>query len=258
MVVGINGIPCFPDASMPRFLADNMRGKRTGITREDVLGACRKNPGVGRRELAGLPGCSEQTIRRRLEDNNVGGGRSVPQTKVMLTGSMLASMAGEHGPCLYGRRIWRKDPCRITCRRHAISYRAVDGFGRVCVFRMPGMTRYGRGRLPLGERPARGSGGVWRIKSVRGNMRHGAEFPEDMSGRVMRPLYPAGGVVLDPLAGTGTATAVARRLGRRRPGRNGACFCRRGFSAIPWPVRCCLSAARYSVCNCRRGFSAVP
>ena len=75
MVVGINGIPCFPDASMPRFLADNMRGKRAGITREDVLGACRKNPGVGRRELAGLPGCSEQTIRRRLEDNNVGGGQ---------------------------------------------------------------------------------------------------------------------------------------------------------------------------------------
>ena len=139
MVVNINGIHCFPDASMPRFLADNVRGKRARTTCEDMLDACRKDPDVGRRELARLPGCSEQTVRRRLEDNNARGGRSAPQTKVMLTGDMLASMAEEYGLYLYDRRVWHKDPCWITCRRHAISYLAVDGFGRAYVFWKPGI-----------------------------------------------------------------------------------------------------------------------
>ena len=151
MVVNINNILCFPDASMPRFLANNMRGKRARITREDVLDACRNNPGAGRRELAKMLGCSEQTVQRRLEDNNARGGRSVPQTKIMLTGDMLASMADEHGLYLYDKRIWHKDPCWINCRWHSTSYRAVDEFEHVYVFWKPGITQYDRGRLSPDE-----------------------------------------------------------------------------------------------------------
>ena len=199
---------------MPRFQADNMRGKGSGVARADVLAACRSSPGAGRREMARLLGCSEQTVQRRLENNNAGGGKAATQTN-LLTGSMLAPMAEECGFHLYDRRIWRKDPCWATCRWHSASYRAVDEFEHVFVFWKPGITQYDRSRLSGAEWPAWGSRGVWEIASVRSNRRHGAEFPEGLAARVIRLFSPAGGTVLDPFVGTGTTTAVAKRPGRR-------------------------------------------
>ena len=73
---------------MPRFQADNVRGKKVKVTRETVLVAKAQHPTASRYELAALLGCSEQTVQRRLEDNNVRGGENAPSTKILLTGCM--------------------------------------------------------------------------------------------------------------------------------------------------------------------------
>ena len=214
MAVNIGDILCYPDPTMPRFQANNVRGKAVGITRADVLNAQRKYPTANRHEIAALLGCSEQTVQRRVENNNVRGGKSTTPTKVLLTGAMLANMAEEQGLYLYDQRIWHKDPCWVNSQWHSVSYRAVDEFEHLYVFWRPGITDFDRERLAPKEWAAWGSRGVWNIRSVRSNRRHEAEFPEELAERVIRLFTPARGVVLDPFVGTGTTTAVAARLGR--------------------------------------------
>lgn len=215
MVVNIGDILCFPDPTIPRFQANNRHGKKISLTRRDVLDARQRHPGADRRKLARLLGCSEQTIQRRLENNNVRGGKSGMPTKIMLTGALLASMAEDSGLYLYDKRVWHKDPCWANSRWHSVSYRSVDEFEHIYVFWKPGITDYDRRRLSSDEWSEWGSRGVWNIKSVRNNDRHEAEFPELLAERVVRLFSPAGGTVLDPFVGTGTTTAVAKRLGRK-------------------------------------------
>ena len=215
MVINIGDILCFPDPDMPRIQANNVRGKKIKISREMVLAAKKRYPAANRHELAAILGCSEQTIQRRLEDNNVRGGKYATGTKVLLTGCMVTQWAEESGFYLYDRRIWHKDPCWANSRWHSNSYRAVDEFEHIYVFWSPGITEYDRDRLDASEWSEWGSRGVWAIRSVSRNDRHEAEFPEELARRVVRLFSPLGGVVLDPFVGTGTTTAVAKRLGRR-------------------------------------------
>ena len=215
LAVNIGDILCFPDAAMPKFQADNLRRKKSAVTREQVLAAREAHPRARRQELATLLGCSEQTIQRRLEHNNVRGGKQSASTKVLLTGCMVAEWAEEAGFYLYDQRIWHKDPCWANGRWHSNSYRAVDEFEHVYVFWRPGITQYDRHRLAPREWAQWGSRGVWRRRSVGRNHRHEAEFPEELANRVIRLFSPVGGVVLDPFVGTGTTTKVAKLLGRR-------------------------------------------
>ena len=215
MAINIGDILCFPDESIPRFQADNVRRKKVQITKADVLITQAQNPGANRYQLADLLGCSEQTIQRRLEDNNVRGGKAAIPTKVLLTGCMVSDWAEEAGFHLYDQRIWHKDPCWVNSQWHSNSYRAVDEFEHVYVFWQPGITEYDRDRLDNQEWADWGSRGVWNIRSVRRNDRHEAEFPEELARRVIKLFSPANGVVLDPFVGTGTTTAVARSLGRQ-------------------------------------------
>lgn len=215
MVVNIADILCFPDPAMPRFQADNINGKKHKVTREDALAARKKYPNANRYELAEILGCSEQTVQRRLENNNVRGGKHEPATKVMLTGGMLAEWAEAAGLYLYDRRIWHKDPCWANSRWHSTSYRAVDEFEHLYVFWKPGIVRYDRHRLTATEWAEWGSRAVWKLASVHRNWRHEAEFPESLVERVVRLFSPHGGAVLDPFLGSGTTTVVAKRLGRK-------------------------------------------
>lgn len=214
MVVNIGDILCFPDPAMPRFQANNVHGKTSTVTREEVLEAKRLYPRASRKELGALLGCSEQTVQRRLEHNNVRGGKQQAATKVLLTGELLAGWAETAGLYLYDQRVWHKDPCWANSRWHSTSYRAVDEFEHVYVFWRPGIVTYDRERLSASEWADWGSRGVWRIRSVRKNDRHEAEFPEELATRVIRLFSPEWGVVLDPFVGSGTTTVVAKRLNR--------------------------------------------
>lgn len=63
-----------------------------------------------------------------------------------------------------------------------------------------------------------GSRAVWNIRSVQRNNRHECEFPEMLAERVIRLFTDTGDVVLDPFAGSGTTTAMARKLKRKYVG----------------------------------------
>lgn len=215
LVVNIADILCFVDPEMPRFQANNVNGKKQKVTREDVLAMQHRHPRANRYELAALLGCSEQTVQRRLEHNNVRGGKTDSATKVLLTGAMVVEWAESAGLYLYDRRIWHKDPCWMNSRWHSTSYRAVDEFEHLYVFWKPGIVSFERDRLDADEWAEWGSRGVWRLASVRRNQRHEAEFPEELAERVIRLFSPQDGAVIDPFVGTGTTTTVAKRLGRR-------------------------------------------
>lgn len=215
MVVNIGDILSFADPAMPRIQADKVSGKRSPVTKSDVLAAKNRMPDAGRRELAASLGCSEQTVQRRLEHNNVRGGKQACGTRVVMTGSMVAGWAEEAGMYLYDRRVWHKDPAWANSRWHTSSYRAVDEHENVLAFWKPGITEYDRQRLSAGEWGEWGSRGVWKIASVRKNGRHEAEFPQELARRVVKLFSPRGGMVLDPFVGTGTTVAAAKAEGRR-------------------------------------------
>jgi len=215
MVINISDILCFVDENMPRYMANNVSNKKVAITREDVLETMMKYPKASRYELAKKLGCSEQTIQRRAEHNNVRGGKTSAATKVFLIGGFLQEWAESVGLYLYDRRVWHKDPCWANSRWHSNSYRAVDEFEYLYVFWKPGIVNVDRNRLKKDEWAEWGSRGVWNIRSVQRNGRHECEFPEMLAERVIRLYSDPGNVVLDPFVGSGTTTKIARKLKRK-------------------------------------------
>jgi len=218
MVININDILCFVDPDMPRYMANNVSNKKISINRNDILKVKKTHPDASRYELARMLGCSEQTIQRRLEHNNVRGGKHAAGTKVFVVGGLLQEWAESAGLFLYDRRIWHKDPCWANSRWHSNSYRAVDEYEYLYVFWKPGIVEVDRNRLAPEEWAAWGSRAVWQIRSVQSNGRHECEFPEMLAERVIRLYSDAGDVVLDPFVGSGTTTVAARKLRRKYVG----------------------------------------
>jgi site-specific DNA-methyltransferase (adenine-specific) len=215
LAINIADILCFRDASMPRVQAQAPRKRRSAVTRADVLQTAREHPDFNREALARLLGCSEQTIDRRLNGNNIRGGKYALQTRVKIVGGLLEAWALEAGLYPYDRRIWVKDPAWENSRWHTLTYRAVDEFEYVYVFWKPGVTTVDRSRLTAAEWKAWGSRAVWTIASVRANDDHEAKFPVELPRRAIRMLTAPGDVVLDCFLGSGTTAVAALAEGRR-------------------------------------------
>ena len=215
LAINIADILAFPDPDMPRIQADNVSNKRVKITRQQVLDAQREHPDFNRYQLADLLGCSEQTIDRRLKDNNARGGKYAVQRKVKLVGGLVEEWATEAGFYLYDRRVWVKDPCWENGQWHSLSYRSVDEFEYVYIFWKPGITTVDRSRLDRDEWSEWGSRAVWHIPSVRANIEHEAQFPLELPRRVIRLLSAPGDLVLDCFVGSGATPASAIAQGRR-------------------------------------------
>ncbi|HYE03729.1 MAG TPA: DNA methyltransferase, partial [Phycisphaerales bacterium] len=213
--VNIADILCFADPAIPRIQAENLSGNRIPLTRQDIERELASNPGLNRYQLARRLGVSEQTVDRRLRDNNIRGGKHGTQTRVKLVGELLESAAYAAGLYLYDRRVWAKDPAWQNSRWHTNSYRAVDEFEYVYIFWKPGITRVDRERLTRAEWSEWGSRGVWTFPSVRSNDDHEAKFPLELPSRLIRLLTDPGDLVLDCFMGSGTTARAAVGLGRR-------------------------------------------
>src|SRR5271157_3387204 len=215
VVINIADVLCFADPEMPRFQAETVNQRRSPITREQVLEAKAKHPDYNRDQLAAFLGCSEQTIDRRLNGNNIRGGKYATQTRVKIVGGLIEEWGTAAGFYLYDRRIWVKDAAWENSKWATLSYRAVDEFEYLYFFWKPGITTVSRDKLTSQEWSEWGSRAVWEIPSVRANDDHEAKFPVELPRRVIELLTNPDDVVLDPFMGSGTTAEAAIVEGRR-------------------------------------------
>lgn len=214
VVINIADILCFYDPKMPRIQAENVDKRRSKVTREEVLRAKAKYPQYNRNQLAAVLGCSEQTVDRRLNGNNIRGGKYATQTRVQTVGGLIEQWGLDAGFYLYDRRIWVKDAAWENSRWSILSYRSVDEFEYLYFFWKPGITTIRREKLSSYEWSQWGARGVWTIPSVRANDDHEAKFPLELPRRVILLLTEPGDIVLDPFMGSGTTAEAAILEGR--------------------------------------------
>jgi DNA modification methylase len=215
LVINIADILCFKDESMPKIMAENISRRKIKLTKEEILTVKEKHPDWNRYKLAEYFKCSEQTIDRRLNGNNIRGGKYQTQTRVFLVSGFIEEAALNAGFYLYDRRIWVKDAAWENSKWHTISYRSVDESEYVYIYWKPGITKVDRSRLTKQEWVNWGSRGVWDIQSVRSNSDHDSKFPVELSRRVIKLLTDPDEIVLDCFIGSGTTAIAAINEGRR-------------------------------------------
>jgi site-specific DNA-methyltransferase (adenine-specific) len=215
LVINIADILCFKDHAMPRVQADVVHRKRSTVTKEDILKAWAEHPDYSRYQIAALLGCSEQTIDRRLNGNNIRGGKHEAQTRVKVVGGLVEEWALKAGLYPYDRRVWVKDAAWENSRWASLSYRSVDEFEYLYFLWKPGITKYDRNRLSRDDWKNWGSRGVWNFPSVRANDDHEAKFPLELPTRVIRLLTDPDEIVLDCFMGSGTTALAAIREQRQ-------------------------------------------
>ena len=215
LAINIADILCFKDESMPQIMAENISRRKVTVTKEQILKVWSRHPSYSRKQIAEVMGCSEQTIDRRINGNNIRGGKYSPQTRVKLAGEILESSAYKNSLYLYDRRIWAKDPAWENSKWHTISYRAIDEFEYVYIFWKPGITTVDRSKLSKDEWINWGSRAVWNIASVRANDNHESKYPIELPRRLIQLLTVPGDTVLDCFIGSGT-TAVAAIIEDRK------------------------------------------
>jgi len=215
LAINIADILCFKDESMPRIMAENISRRKIALSKEGILAVKKKHPNWNRYKLAEHFGCSEQTIDRRLNGNNIRGGKYQSQTRVFLVGGLIEEAALSVGFYLYDRRIWVKDAAWENSRWHTISYRSVDESEYLYIFWKPGITKVDRSRLTKEEWVNWGSRGVWEIPSVRSNADHDSKFPVELPRRTIKLFTEPGEIVLDCFMGSGTTAVAAISEGRQ-------------------------------------------
>lgn len=214
-VINIADILCFEDESIPRFQSVNTKKLKVHLTAADIIKVKELHPEWKRDQLAMHFGCSEQTIDRRLNGNNIRGGKYKPQTRVNLVGHMIESAGYDCGLPMYDRRVWKKDAAWQNSQWHSSSYRSVDEFEYLYFLWKPGVTKVDRERLTKEEWVNWGGRGVWEFPSVRSNNDHEAKFPEELPRRLIKLLTDKDGIVLDCFLGSGTTAIAAMKLGRQ-------------------------------------------
>lgn len=214
LAINIADILCFPDPAIPKFQSRNISMQRSPITKEQILQAKAENPDLNRNQLAALLGCSEQTIDRRLNGNNIRGGKYETQTRVHLVGNIIEQAGYEAKLYMYDRRIWKKDPSWMNSKWHNSSYRAVSEYEDIYILWKPGETVVNRDKLTSQEWTSWGSRAVWEFSSVRANREHEAMFPVELPKRLIKLLTEPEDIVLDCFMGSGT-TAIAAILEKR-------------------------------------------
>lgn len=215
MVINIADILAFQDERMPRIQADNPSNKKCSVTREMILEAKTKYPDYSRYQLAEYLNCSEQTIDRRLNGNNVRGGKHAVGTHVKLVGGQLEDYAYQAGLYLYDKRIWQKDPAWANSRWTTNTLKAVSETEDLYIFWKPGAYVVNRDRLTSAEWKEWGLRQVWNIPSVRANDIHQAMFPIELAYRVIKLYTDEGDIVLDPFLGSGTTVLAAIEANRK-------------------------------------------
>ena len=208
LVINIADILAFKDENMPRIMGLNPANRKCSVTKEQILKVLEEHPQYNRRELAKVLNCSEQTIDRRLNGNNIRGGKYAVGTHVKLVGGELEQYAYDAGLFLYDKRIWKKDPAWANCKWTTNTLKAVSETEDLYIFWKPGEYVINRERLTEDEWRDWGYRQVWEIPSVRANNVHPAMFPIELAKRVIRLYTDEGDIVLDPFMGSGT-TAIA-------------------------------------------------
>jgi site-specific DNA-methyltransferase (adenine-specific) len=215
LAVNIADILVFKDGNMPRIQADAIQRKKITLTKEDILEALAQHPAMNKYELAKHFKCSEQTIDRRLNGNNVRGGKHETQSRVKIIGGLVEEWALDAGFYPYDRRIWVKDAAWENSRWASLSYRSVDEFEYIYIFWKPGITKYDRCRLSDDEWKSWGSRGVWQFPSVRANDDHEAKFPLELPTRIIKLFSDENDIILDCFMGSGT-TAISALKEKRQ------------------------------------------
>lgn len=209
LVINIADILAFKNEKMPKIMGLNPANRKCPVTREMVCAARERYPHYSRYELAKVLNCSEQTIDRRLNGNNIRGGRYATGTHVKLVGGYLQEYAEESGLYLYDRRIWKKDPAWANSRWTTNTLKAVSETEDLYIFWKPGEYVVNRERLTAAEWKEWGYRQIWEIASVRANDIHPAMFPLELAIRVIRLYSDEGDLVLDPFLGSGTTALAA-------------------------------------------------
>jgi site-specific DNA-methyltransferase (adenine-specific) len=215
LVINIADILCFKDKNMPRIQALNTSNQKCKVTKEMVLEACEKYPEYNRYQLAKLLGCSEQTIDRRLNGNNIRGGKYQIQTRVKLVGHYLEQYAQDVGIYLYDKRVWVKDPSWVNSQWTSNTLKAVSEYEDLYIFWKPGEYVIDRDKLSAQEWKEWGARGIWYINSVRANDDHEAKFPEELATRIIRLFSAKDDLVIDPFMGSGTTAVAAIKMNRQ-------------------------------------------
>ena len=215
LVINIADILAFEDSNMPKIMGLNPSNRKCSVTKEMILKAKSEHPDFNRNQLAALLKCSEQTIDRRLNGNNIRGGRYATGTHVKLVGGNLEQYAYDAGLFLYDKRIWKKDPAWANCKWTTNTLKAVSESEDLYVFWKAGEYVVNRNRLSAQEGKDWGYRQIWEIASVRANDVHPAMFPLQLAYRVIKLYTDEGDVVLDPFLGSGTTAIAAIKLNRK-------------------------------------------
>lgn len=214
LVINMADILAFKDEAMPRIMGLNPANRKCAVTREMIMEAKKEHPDFNRYKLAELLNCSEQTIDRRLNGNNIRGGKHDAGTHVKLVGGGIEQYAYDAGLYLYDKRIWKKDPAWANSKWTTNTLKAVSETEDLYVFWKPGEYTVNRNRLSANEWKEWGYRQIWEIPSVKANDVHEAMFPIELASRVIRLYTDEGATVMDPFLGSGTTAIAALRWNR--------------------------------------------